>query len=69
MLLLNLYLANHFCLSVDIELQVTMVECLFRLTSVKERSSLAQQWYRRTPAVLKAFSGLRDSEFEVVSDA
>ena len=43
-----------------------MVECLFRLTSIKERSSLAQRWFRDRPAVLKAFSGLRDSEFEVV---
>ena len=50
----------------DIELQVTMVECLFRLTSIKERSSLAQKWYRRSPALLKAFTALRDSEFEVV---
>lgn len=55
-------------LRLDIELQVTMVECLFRLTSVRERSLLAQKWFRESPSVLIAFSGLRDSEFEVVSD-
>lgn len=52
----------------DIELQVTMVECLFRLTSIKERTSLGQKWFRSNHALLKAFSGLRDSEFEVVSE-
>lgn len=55
-----------FSLLLDIELQVTMVECLFRLTSIKERATLAQRWYRTRPALLKAFTGLRDSEFEVV---
>ena len=62
--------SNNYDFSLlDIELQVTMVECLFRLTSMKERSSLAQRWYRERPALLKAFTGLRDSEFEVVSDS
>ena len=61
---------NYFLFSLlDIELQVTMVECLFRLTSMKERSSLAQRWYRGRPVLLKTFTGLRDSEFEVVSDS
>ena len=50
----------------DIELQVTMVECLFRLTSVRERSLLAQKWFKQNTSVLNAFCGLRDSEFEVV---
>ena len=57
---------NRFC-SPDIELQVTMVECLFRLTSARERSLLAQKWFKENTFVLNAFCGLRDTEFEVVS--
>jgi len=51
----------------DFELQVTIVECLFRLTSDSERNALALQWFQNNPPLLSSFKIIREGFFEVVS--
>ena len=55
---------------VDFELQVSIVECLYRLTSAAERASLATKWFNDAPSsVIQQFTSIREAEFEVVSKA
>ena len=65
-ILANCFLKHFFFL--DFELQITTLECLFRLTTVAERATLANRWFKvHYPSLLKAFSSIRESFFEVVS--
>lgn len=50
----------------DFELQVTTLECLFRLTAVAERVTLAKQWFNGLPSLAEAFKSIRETFFEVV---
>ena len=50
----------------DFELQVTILECLFRLTTASERKNLACKWFRNKTAILTTFNGIREGLFEVV---
>ena len=43
-----------------------MVECLFRLTTERDRTAMAKQWYMSSPLVLRTFNAIRESNFEVV---
>ena len=63
-----LYEKNNvlFFLLIDFELQVTTLECLFRLTTIAERATLAEQWFKGVPSILHAFKSIRESFFEVV---
>lgn len=49
----------------DYELQVAMVECLYRTTSAAERRPLAQQWFSNQD-VAKNFLAIREADFEQV---
>ena len=51
---------------IDFELQVTSLECLFRLSTVAEREALAKKWFSSIPSLIKAFKSIRESFFEVV---
>lgn len=58
------YFMHDFFYFLDFELQVTTLECLFRLTTVIEREYLSKQWFGDT--VSESFGGIRESFFEVV---
>ena len=49
----------------DYELQVAIVECLYRTTSAAERRPLAQQWFTNHN-VAKSFLTIREADFEKV---
>lgn len=50
----------------DYELQVAMVECLYRTTTAAERRPLAQQWFSNHD-VAKSFLAIREADFEQVT--
>ena len=52
--------------TLDFELQVTTLECLFRLTAMTERITLANAWFKGLPSISEAFKSIRESFFEVV---
>ena len=49
----------------DYELQVAIVECLYRTTTAAERRPLAQQWFSNHD-VAKSFLAIREADFEQV---
>ena len=49
----------------DYELQVAIVECLYRTTSAAERRPLAQQWFSSRD-VAKNFLTIKEADFEKV---
>ena len=50
----------------DYELQVAIVECLYRTTTAAERRPLAQQWFSHHD-VAKSFLAIREADFEQVN--
>ena len=50
----------------DYELQVAIVECLFRTTTAAERIPLAQQWFSNRD-VAKNFLAINEADFEQVT--
>lgn len=50
----------------DYELQVSIIEALFRFTNKRDRKQLAQAWFK-SRSQSEAFSAIKDSEFETVS--
>ncbi len=62
-----MYLSRTVCsLPPDFELQVSIVECLYRMTTDSARAVLAQKWFNNSP-VGERFTSIREAEFEVVS--
>jgi hypothetical protein len=55
---------EEFC--ADFELQVSILECLFRLTAVTERVNLADHWFSHLQSLSEAFNSIREAFFEVV---
>ena len=51
----------------DFELQVSIVECLYRLTTDSERVTLAKNWFSSHSTAIENFIAIREAEFEVVS--
>ena len=45
---------------------MAIVECVFRITTVQDRSRLGSQWFP-SHAVRQAFGRIQESEFETVS--
>ena len=59
-------MASLLPLAGDYELQVALVECLFRTTTAAERVPLAQQWFS-SQDVIKCFQAIREADFEQVN--
>lgn len=51
---------------IDFELQVAVVEIVFRITSAEERRIMADSWFCNTRTA-EMFTAIRESEFETVS--
>ena len=58
---------TYYLVALDYELQVGILEILFRLISPEDRDEFAQVWFK-DDKVLKAFQQIRDSDFETVSE-
>lgn len=46
---------------------MSVVECLYRLTTDSERVSLAHEWFSGQSTLVEKFTAIRETEFEVVS--
>lgn len=57
----------NYSVVLDYELQVGILEILFRLISMEDRDEFAKVWFKGDN-LQKAFHRIRDSDFETVSE-